>query len=149
MAECYTFAEKTGGSPQITASFFERAFAQPALRGYASRMAVRDIDGTGGFTMHGGLKDVSLMLNAAAEAGCPLDVATVIRGKMQECIARGLGEADWSAIQEATRARAGLAAREGPVASVPVTAHSTARPPRTATRAALSPLRRRGRCTNG
>jgi len=111
MAESYAFAEKTGASPQILAMFFERSLAHPGLKGYASRMAARDIEGTGGFTMHGGLKDVSLMLDAAAEAGCPLDVATIIRGKMQECIARGLGEADWSAIQEATRARAGLAAR--------------------------------------
>jgi hypothetical protein len=42
-----------------------------------------------------------------------LDLAQVIEGKMVECIARGLDNADWSAIQEATRARAHLDAKSG------------------------------------
>jgi 3-hydroxyisobutyrate dehydrogenase-like beta-hydroxyacid dehydrogenase len=111
MAECLTFAEKTGASSEIMAQFFERSFANPGLKGYARRLLDRDIDGTGGFSMRGGLKDVGLMLDAANRAGCPLDLASVIQGKMQKCIARGLEDADWSAIQEATRARAGLPAK--------------------------------------
>jgi 3-hydroxyisobutyrate dehydrogenase-like beta-hydroxyacid dehydrogenase len=110
IGESYTFADKTGASPGIVAAFLERALAHPGLKGYASRMAARDVDAAAGFSMRGGLKDVNLMLDAAAEVGCPLDVATIVRGKMQECIEHGLGDADWSAIQEATRARAGLAA---------------------------------------
>jgi hypothetical protein len=33
----------------------------------------------------------------------------VIECKMEQCIARGFGDVDWSAVQEATRYRAGLA----------------------------------------
>jgi 3-hydroxyisobutyrate dehydrogenase-like beta-hydroxyacid dehydrogenase len=108
MAECLTFAEKSGASREIMTQFFERSFAHPGLKGYARRMMDRNIDGVGGFSMRGGLKDVTLMLDAANRAGCPLDLATLIQGKMQDAIARGLADADWSAIQEATRARAGL-----------------------------------------
>ena len=110
MAEGYTFAEKTGASPQMLAVVLRARVRAPRPRGYASRMAARDIDASSGFSMRGS-QDVGLMLDAAAEVGCPLDVATVLQGKMKECVARGLGDADWSAVQEATRARAGLAAR--------------------------------------
>lgn len=110
MSECLTFAEKAGASKEMMAQFFDRSFALPGLKGYARKLMDRDIDGTGGFSMRGGLKDVGLMLDAANRVACPLDLATIIEGKMRECIARGLGDADWSAIQEANRARAGLAA---------------------------------------
>jgi len=109
MAECYTFAEKSGASREIAAQIFERSFAHPGLKGYARRMAERQIDGAGGFSLRGGLKDVRLMLDAATAVGCPLDVAAVVEGKLAEGLDRGLADADWSAVQEVTRARAGLA----------------------------------------
>jgi 3-hydroxyisobutyrate dehydrogenase-like beta-hydroxyacid dehydrogenase len=108
MAECLTFAEKTGASPEIMTQFFDRCFAHPGLKGYAHRLLARNSDGTGGFSMRGGFKDVNLMLDAAKAADCPLDLATLIQEKMHECMERGLKDADWSAIQEVTRARAGL-----------------------------------------
>jgi 3-hydroxyisobutyrate dehydrogenase-like beta-hydroxyacid dehydrogenase len=113
MAECYTLAEKAGASPAILAEFFENALAHPAFKNYVRRLLNRDTAGAGGFSMRGGLKDVRLMLGAAKSADCPLDLAQVIEGKMVECITRGLGDADWSAIQEATRARAHLDAKSG------------------------------------
>jgi 3-hydroxyisobutyrate dehydrogenase-like beta-hydroxyacid dehydrogenase len=109
MAECLTFAEKTGASPEIMTQFFERSFALPGLKGYARKLLDRNTDGTGGFSMRGGLKDVRLMLDAANRVACPLDLASLIEGKMQESLAKGLENADWSAIQQVTRARAGLA----------------------------------------
>jgi 3-hydroxyisobutyrate dehydrogenase-like beta-hydroxyacid dehydrogenase len=109
-AECYTFAEKSGASKEIMEQFFIRVFAHPGMQGYARRMKDRIIDGAGGFSMRGGLKDVGLMLDAAKQVDCPLDIASVVQDKMRECMARGLGDADWSAIQGVTRARAGLEA---------------------------------------
>ncbi len=108
MAECLTFAEKTGASPEIMAGFFDRCFAHPGLKGYAKRLLEHSVDGAGGFSMRGGLKDVGLMLDAAKAADCPLDLATIVQDKMEECMKLGLKDADWSAIQQVTRARAGL-----------------------------------------
>jgi len=108
MAECLAFAEKTGASTEIMAGFFDRCFAHPGLKGYAQRLFEHSTDGAGGFSMRGGLKDVGLMLDAAKAAECPLDLATIIQGKMQECMTQGLRDVDWSAIQQVTRARAGL-----------------------------------------
>jgi 3-hydroxyisobutyrate dehydrogenase-like beta-hydroxyacid dehydrogenase len=107
-AECYTFAEKSGASKEVLAQFFQRSFAHPGLQGYARRMKDRVTDGEGGFSMRGGLKDVGLMLDAARNAGCPLEIAQLVEGKMRECMQLGLADADWSAIQRVTRTRAGL-----------------------------------------
>lgn len=109
-AECYTFAEKSGASTEIMAQFFIRVFAHPGMQGYARRMKDRVIDGAGGFSLRGGLKDVGLMLDAAKQVDCPLEIAALVENKMRDAMARGLGDADWSAIQEVTRARAGLEA---------------------------------------
>jgi 3-hydroxyisobutyrate dehydrogenase-like beta-hydroxyacid dehydrogenase len=107
-AEVYTFAEKTGASKEIMAQFFQRAFAHPGLQGYASRMKDGVVEGEGGFSTRGGLKDVRLMLDAAEREGCPLDIAEVMEGKLAECVELGLGDADWSVVQRVTRERAGL-----------------------------------------
>ncbi len=111
MAECYTFAEKSGASREIMGQIFDRSLALPGLKGYAQRMKDREFGGKGGFSTRGGLKDVRLMLDAGARVGCPLDVATVIEGKLAECMERGLADVDWSVVQEVTRARAGLAVK--------------------------------------
>jgi 3-hydroxyisobutyrate dehydrogenase-like beta-hydroxyacid dehydrogenase len=111
MAECYTFAEKSGASREIMGQIFDRSFALPGLKGYARRMLERNIEGEGGFSTRGGLKDVRLMLDAGRRVGCPLDIATVLEGKLTECLESGFGDADWSAVQEVTRARAGLTAK--------------------------------------
>ncbi len=110
-AECYTFAEKTGASAEIMAQFFERAFAHPGMRGYARRMKDRVTEGEGGFSLRGGLKDVRLMLDSAGRVGCPLEIAQVVEAKMREGMALGLADEDWSAMQQVTRARAGLPAK--------------------------------------
>lgn len=110
-AECYTFAEKTGASPQIMSEFFQRVFAHPGMQGYARRMKDRETGGEGGFSMRGGIKDVRLMLDAAARAGCTLEIAQVIEEKMKVRMAEGLVDEDWSAIQQVTRTRAGLPAK--------------------------------------
>lgn len=108
MAECLTLAGKSGASPEIMAAFFDRCFAHPGLKGYAKRLFEKDVDGPGGFSMRGGLKDVGLMLDTAKAVECPLDLAAIIQEKMQACIAQGWQDADWAAILRVTRQRAGL-----------------------------------------
>ena len=68
-----------------------------------------------GFTLDGGLKDVQLMLNAAAEVHVPIPNASVIRDKFITAKAYGLGQLDWSAFTEVTRINAGQKVRSEPV----------------------------------
>lgn len=48
------------------------------------------------FTLGGGLKDVRLILDAAAEVNVPLPCASLIEDKCMVPQARGLNQCDWS-----------------------------------------------------
>ena len=88
MSECYTLGDKIGASREVLAAYFEQALAMPGLKGYAERMFKSRPDSVGGFTMTGGRKDVKVMLDAAKSVQCPLEIATLIAGKMDAAIAR-------------------------------------------------------------
>jgi 3-hydroxyisobutyrate dehydrogenase-like beta-hydroxyacid dehydrogenase len=108
MAESYTLADSLGASRQVMATFFEHSFAHPAFKQYAARLFARDTDGSDGFRMTAGRKDVGLIDSAAQAAGCPLEIVDVIADKMDRAIEQGMSAADWSSIQEISRRRAGL-----------------------------------------
>lgn len=108
MSECLTLGDALGVSRDIFAMFFQQAFALPGLKAYAERLHRRESAGDAGFAMTAGLKDVTLIREAARAAHCPVDIADAIAGKMEEAITLGMGDRDWSAIQEITRRRAGL-----------------------------------------
>jgi 3-hydroxyisobutyrate dehydrogenase-like beta-hydroxyacid dehydrogenase len=77
------------------------------LKQYAGSILEREFP-AGGFAMTGGLKDVKLMLDAAAQSGAPLKIGGIIKAKMETAIAKGMGDRDWAAIYEITRHEAGL-----------------------------------------
>ena len=108
IAENLTFAEAIGASRPIVSDLLAQVFAQPALKQYAGRLAARNTDGGGGFAMTAGMKDVSLMLDEAHRAGCPIELAEVIADKMGEALGMGMQSMDWSSVQEISRRRAGL-----------------------------------------
>lgn len=56
--------------------------------------------------MTGGLKDVSLMLDAAKAVGAHFDIGEIIKDKMNEALDNGMQDKDWSAIYEISRSRA-------------------------------------------
>jgi 3-hydroxyisobutyrate dehydrogenase-like beta-hydroxyacid dehydrogenase len=82
-------------------------FGFPVLQMYANKVKDRDFD-DGGFRMTGGLKDISLMLNAAKSLGTSFDIGEIIKNKMEEALQKGMQDKDWSAIYEISRARANL-----------------------------------------
>jgi 3-hydroxyisobutyrate dehydrogenase-like beta-hydroxyacid dehydrogenase len=55
-----------------------------------------------------GLKDVNLALDAAKAKHAVLPAAEIVRENMDQAVAQGLGDKDWSALAQATRRRAGL-----------------------------------------
>ncbi|MEZ5091717.1 NAD(P)-dependent oxidoreductase [Nocardioides sp.] len=57
-----------------------------------------------GFTATLGLKDLNLALAAAERAGLTLPTGGVLTEVFEQAIAAGLGESDWSAIAQVTRA---------------------------------------------
>ena len=104
IGEAYVFAECRGVDPSILTGMFKQFF--PAASEYVDRISTRDFD-RAGFTLNGGLKDITLILQAAAEVHAPLSYASVVRDKLLAAQARGLGELDWSAMTETSRQNAG------------------------------------------
>lgn len=108
VGECFTLGDKLGVPRENLAFFLKQSLPMPALKLYVERLFKRETDGSEGFSMTGGKKDLTLMLDAAASVDCPIDIANVIADKMDAAIAQGMGHLDWSATQEITRQRAGL-----------------------------------------
>ena len=108
MGEVYTFAEKAGLDRALVFDFFDGSFNSPAMKGYAKKLRDHETSGVNGFAMTTGLKDVKLMLDAADEVGVDFAIGQVVRRKLEKGIASGMGDDDWSAISQVTRAEAGL-----------------------------------------
>ncbi len=109
IGEVYALAEKSGADPAVINDFYQVVFAHPALKMYGNKILQRDFDSQGGFSMLGGKKDVTLMLQAAKEAGATLEIGQIINGKMEIALNGGMGNRDWSAVSEISRRNAGLA----------------------------------------
>ena len=107
MGEVYAFTEKNGIDAAILKDFYQAVLAHPGLKQYAGSILERNFP-AGGFAMTGGLKDVKLMLDAAAKSGAPLKIGDIIKAKMDTAVAEGMGERDWAAITEISRREAGL-----------------------------------------
>jgi 3-hydroxyisobutyrate dehydrogenase-like beta-hydroxyacid dehydrogenase len=104
IGEAYVFAECRGVDPSILTNMFKQYM--PAAAEYVDRICTRDF-GRAGFTLDGGTKDVTLILQAAAEVHAPLSYASVVRDKCLAAQARGMGQMDWSVMTETSRFDAG------------------------------------------
>jgi 3-hydroxyisobutyrate dehydrogenase-like beta-hydroxyacid dehydrogenase len=104
IGEAYVFAECRGVQPSILTGMFKQFM--PAAGEYVDRICGRDF-GRAGFTLDGGTKDVTLILQAAAEVHAPLSYASVVRDKCLAAQARGMGQMDWSVMTETSRFDAG------------------------------------------
>lgn len=104
MGQVYVFAEKRGVDPAIITGMFKQFM--PATSEYVDRISTRNFENAG-FTLDAGLKDVMLILDAAAEVHAPLPYAGIVRDKCLAAQARGMNQLDWSVITEISRMNAG------------------------------------------
>lgn len=104
IGQVYVFAEKRGVDPAIITGMFKQFM--PATSEYVDRISTRNFENAG-FTLDAGLKDVTLILDAAAEVHAPLPYAGIVRDKCLAAQARGMNQLDWSVITEISRMNAG------------------------------------------
>jgi len=107
MGQAFVFADKRGLKLELVSGIFKELLHHPAMPVYLDKIRTRNFGDDIGFTLDGGLKDVQLMLNAAAEVHVPIPNASLIRDKFLTAQAYGLGQLDWSAFTEVTRINAG------------------------------------------
>ncbi len=107
MGQAFVFAEKRGLKLELVSGMFKELLQHPAMPVYLDKIRTGSFDEDVGFTLDGGLKDVQLMLDAAAEVHVPIPYASLIRDKCITAQALGMGQLDWSAFTEVTRISAG------------------------------------------
>ena len=108
LAEALTLGRKSGVDPDkfleiLTSSLFNA----PIYRTYGAMVAQNKFEPVG-FKMPLGFKDNRLVLAAAEEANVPMPMASLVHDRFVSALARGLGEADWSAIAGIVAADAGI-----------------------------------------
>jgi 3-hydroxyisobutyrate dehydrogenase-like beta-hydroxyacid dehydrogenase len=104
IGQVYVFAEKRGVDPAIITNMFKQFM--PAMSEYVERISSRNFENAG-FTLDAGLKDITLILAAAAEVQAPLPYASIIRDKCLAAQAQGKSQLDWSVLTEISRLNAG------------------------------------------
>jgi 3-hydroxyisobutyrate dehydrogenase-like beta-hydroxyacid dehydrogenase len=107
MGQAFVFAEKRGLKLELVGGMFKELLQHPAMPVYLDKIRTGNFDDDIGFTLDGGLKDVQLMLEAAAEVHVPIPYASLIRDKCVTAQAYGMGQRDWSAFTEVSRINAG------------------------------------------
>ena len=92
IGEAFAFAKGRG----VLGPFSEmlKAFL-PGSQEYLDRIRISDFD-RAGFTLDAGLKDIHLILDAAAEVRVPLPCGSLIKDKCIVARERGLNQCDWS-----------------------------------------------------
>jgi len=104
IGEAYVFAEERGVDTSFLSDLLKTMM--PFSHEYVERISSRSFD-KAGFTLDAGLKDVGLILDAAAEVHVPLPYASLVRDKCLAAQARGMGQRDWSTLTEIARLDAG------------------------------------------
>ncbi|MFZ0426589.1 MAG: NAD(P)-dependent oxidoreductase [Acidobacteriota bacterium] len=109
LAEASALVQKSDLDPAAFLEFLtESLFSAPIYRTYGGMIASQDFEPVG-FRLPLGLKDNRLLLEAAGAMEVPMPMASLVRDRFLSGLARGMGEADWSAIARIAHQDAGLA----------------------------------------
>jgi len=103
IGQSLAWPEKSGLPPMLVQQMLSGFFGNPATREYVTKITERDFDNVG-FTAAGGLKDVSLMIDAAQGVNLRLSSAEALRAKLDMAVARGWQDKDWSCFTDIDRA---------------------------------------------
>ncbi|MFP2930891.1 NAD(P)-dependent oxidoreductase, partial [Pyxidicoccus sp. 3LG] len=109
LGEAFALTRKSGVEPKVFLEVFQSVFGRssPIFERYAQLIAEEKYS-PAGFPMRLGLKDVSLVLDAARAAEAPMPLASMVRDNYLGGIAQGHGDLDWSALGALIAERAGL-----------------------------------------
>lgn len=105
LAEMLTLAEKNGVSKKVVAEMISKF--SPLHSVYANQIAEQRFE-PAGFRLTLGLKDINLIMSAAASSTTPLPLGSLLHDRWVSAIAKGRGDLDWSAIALNVSEDAGL-----------------------------------------
>lgn len=108
LGEAYALLRKSGVEPERFLEIMTSTlFSAPVYKTYGNLIAKEQFL-PAGFKLPLGLKDVSLVLAAAADARAPMPIASLARDHILAAIARNGEDLDWSAFSKVSAENAGL-----------------------------------------
>jgi 3-hydroxyisobutyrate dehydrogenase-like beta-hydroxyacid dehydrogenase len=111
LAEAQTLAQKNGVDRRALADFLTQTiFACPVYQNYAPIIAAGRTDQIG-FALRLGLKDARLVQAIAESSQTPMPFASIVHDRLVSAVAKGRGDADWSALGLNVSEDAGLGGR--------------------------------------
>jgi 3-hydroxyisobutyrate dehydrogenase-like beta-hydroxyacid dehydrogenase len=112
MAELIPLVEKNGiGRQEVLELLTSSLFSCPVYQIYGKALVTQRYR-PAGFRMELGLKDISLVLQSAAESRTPMPMASLVRDRLISGVAKGRGDWDFTAFALASAEDAGLKAPE-------------------------------------
>jgi 3-hydroxyisobutyrate dehydrogenase-like beta-hydroxyacid dehydrogenase len=98
LAEAQTLAQKNGVDRKALSDFLTQTiFACPVYQNYAPIIAAGRTDQIG-FALRLGLKDVRLVQAIAESSQTPMPFASIVHDRLVSAVAKGRGDADWTAL---------------------------------------------------
>jgi 3-hydroxyisobutyrate dehydrogenase-like beta-hydroxyacid dehydrogenase len=108
VGEAVALSRKSGIDPHAFVDLLTSTlFAAPVYKTYGGLIADERYH-PAGFRLPLGLKDVTLVLEAARDQNVPLPIASLVRDRMIEGLAQGFEDADWSVLGAVAARAAGL-----------------------------------------
>ncbi|MFD6197279.1 NAD(P)-dependent oxidoreductase [Mycobacteriaceae bacterium NPDC060252] len=105
LSEAVSMAERSGVDSELLVDLLTSTLFQgPAYSSYGKLIATSTYQ-PAGFTTTLGRKDVGLALDVAADTGLRLPFGEVLRAVLDEALANGQADLDWSSIADLQRAR--------------------------------------------
>lgn len=98
MAEGINLSKKSGIDPSVWMTMITQTlFNAPVYTNYGN-ILLKEAFQPAGFSLRLGLKDVNLVIQQATETDAAMPVGKLIQQRLQDCVASGMGEYDWTAI---------------------------------------------------
>jgi 3-hydroxyisobutyrate dehydrogenase-like beta-hydroxyacid dehydrogenase len=110
-AELFALNEKAGISPAVVFEVLSNSFCSAPVHVNYGKMILEGKFSPAGGAMALGAKDNELILQAGADFGTPLPMASLLRDRFIASFARGEGELDFCALSNRAREDAGLQAK--------------------------------------
>jgi 3-hydroxyisobutyrate dehydrogenase-like beta-hydroxyacid dehydrogenase len=98
MAEGINMVRKSGVDASAWMNVITQTlFAAPIYMNYGN-ILLKEAYQPAGFALRLGLKDVNLVMEQSNVANAPMPIGKLMQQRLQECVANGLGDYDWTAV---------------------------------------------------
>lgn len=108
MGEAFAVVRKAGVDPQVFYELITKTMFSAPIYTYYGKNIASDVHAPPNFRTPLGLKDITQMIDSAAELGVPMPLGALLQEQLRQTIEAGDEELDWSAVARVAARAAGL-----------------------------------------